>query len=759
MKTRTAGLSFAIATLLGASGPLYAQTAPSPSPSALLDEVVVTANKREEKLHDVAMSITAVGGDDLLHRQETGFNDFAAQVPGLSIEAVDAGRDRIVLRGQNVGSVGATIATTVDDIPFFMSGAQANGSFFSSDVDTFDLKRVEVLRGPQGTLYGAAAEGGLIKYVTNAPDPTRLEGAVYLGGETVDGGGTAGTAKGLINVPFWDGKAALRVSAVEEGLPGWIDNETTGQKDVNHGEKYSLRGSLLITPVDALTIRVTAFNQGLKVHGDNSVEVVGAAAAPSAPPANQYDLFNGYQHGSFVEHTIDNQLEYYALNVEYGFNAATLLSATSYGRIDHVFVDDVSDANLIPGVTYSEYLGGAVYGQPIIVAGNQHEFVHKFNQELRLTSKPGSTLFGHAFDWQGGAFFTRETTLLAQPFNAFSETATTVPLAPPLGGDNVAADYKETAFFADVTYHFSSAFDVELGGRSTLTQQNQQTSFTCCVLFGPADTTFPGLYSSQTSRTWSGAPRWHINDDVLVYARVATGFRPGGPNLPTPTLPTPPAFKADSTRNYELGIRADVFDKAVTIDLAAYDIEWKDIQILEIVATPNGPNGINGNAGNARSSGVEWNFAWRPVSALTIQLLGAYTNAKLTVDAAGLNANSGDKLPYVPDVSSTLNVDYKWNAFANVTGFAGATWAYTGTRYSGFSPSAPIESHAKLPTYNALNLRLGLEGVHYSAEVFANNMTNSKGITEYENESGPNQTGLATFIQPRTIGIQLGAKF
>lgn len=755
MKICRFGIAVAAAGLTLVGGPAFAQSA---TPAVSLDEVVVTATKREEKLHDVAMSITAVSGDELARRNESGFTDFAAQVPGLSIEALNAGTSRVILRGQNVGSVGATIATTVDDIPFFMSGAQADGSFFSANIDTYDLNRVEVLRGPQGTLYGAAAEGGLIKYVTNLPNLTAYEGAVTAGTEIVDGGQSAGIVKGLINMPFWDNKAAVRISAVGQGLPGWINDPVTGQKNINHGDKFSLRGSLLVTPIEDLTIRATVFNQGLTVRGADSVEVVGAAAVPTSPPANQFEPVNGLSRGTGVTDVISNSLEYYALNIDYAFKWATLMSATSYGKISERSMLDLSDNNLAPGVSYAAYLGAAAYGQPIYVQGNQLEYLHKFNEELRLTSRPGSTLFGHGFDWQGGAFFTRETTLLNQPFDARDATDPSTILAPALGGAAISADYKETSVFADVTYHFSSAFDVEIGGRDTSVKQNQQTSFLCCILYGPTYT-FQPIESSESSRTWSLAPRWHVTDSTLVYARVATGFRPGGPNIPTPTLPTPPSFRADTTRNYELGVRSDLFDRSLTVDVAVYDIEWKNVQILGVVETSSGPVGINGNSGNARSKGLEWNILWRPLRGLDVGVLGAYTDARLRGDAPGLGAFSGDQLPYVPDVSSTLNLDYTWKAFDNASAFAGASWTYTGARYSGFSPSPAIESHAKLPTYNTLRLQVGVDTGHYSVELYGNNLTNSRGITEYANQGGSNQTGLATFIQPRTYGVQLGAKF
>src|SRR6202046_1793391 len=223
-----------------------------------LDEIIVTASKRDEKLHDVAMSVTALGADELTLRQATGFLDWAAQVPGLSLQTSDPAFSRLIIRGENVGSVGAQVATTVDDIPFFMSGAQADGAFFSANVDTYDLQRIEVLRGPQGTLYGAAAEGGIIKYVTNLPNLNKVEGDVSVGGQTVDGGSTVGNVKGMINLPFWDNKAALRVSAVESQLPGWIDNPQLGASNINSGSSYSIRASLLVQPVSAFPAPGTA---------------------------------------------------------------------------------------------------------------------------------------------------------------------------------------------------------------------------------------------------------------------------------------------------------------------------------------------------------------------------------------------------------------------------------------------------------------------------------------------------------------------
>jgi outer membrane receptor protein involved in Fe transport len=594
--------------------------------------------------------------------------------------------------------------------------------------------------------------------VTNPPDPKKLEGAVSVGGVTVDKGTTEALANGFVNVPFWDEKAAFRLSAVVEGVPGWIDNTANGDKDVNHGTKHSVRASVLLKPDDAWKIRATVFDQVLEAKGGQSTQVVGSALTPTAPPPNKFDQIDGYNNQFAWPHHVSNHLTYYALNVEYGWSAATFMSSTSYGEIKNSFTADFSNLNLAPGVTYADFLSAAVYNTPMVMAQRQTEFLHKFNQEFRLTSNPGSTLFDHGLDWQGGAYFSRETLGLNQFFDARDAANTQTVLAPPLGGANIPADYNEWAVFADFTYHFTETFDLELGGRESGTKQHSQVSLYCCVLFGP-DNVYPKFDSSENKFTWSVAPRWHITPDTMLYARVATGYRPGGPNLPTPTLPNPPNMLPDSTRNYELGLRSELLNRTVSIDVAVFYIDWKDVQILSLVETPSGPVGINGNSGTARSAGVEWNLAWMPIQGLTLSLLGAYTDAKLTSDAPGLGAMDGDKLPFVPDVTTTLNIDYSWRAFGGFDGNVGGSWTYMGTQYTGFSPSPPVEAHVKLPTYNTLKLQAGIDNGKWNAQIYGANLTNEKGISTYANFGGPNQTGQATFIQPRTFGLQVGMKF
>jgi outer membrane receptor protein involved in Fe transport len=256
--------------------------------------------------------------------------------------------------------------------------------------------------------------------------------------------------------------------------------------------------------------------------------------------------------------------------------------------------------------------------------------------------------------------------------------------------------------------------------------------------------------------TYSVAPQWHLDENSMLYARVATGYRPGGPNaLPPAAPPTiPREYGADRTTNYELGARSTQLDGRLSIDIAAFIVNWTNVQLLEDVDQ----TGIDGNGGTARSEGVEWKFEFIPVRGLSVQWDGAYTDAHLTSPAPAVNAQSGAPLPYVPKWSTALNGDYTWPLFADYKGFVGATWSFVGTRSTDFA-SSPTATQLQLPSYDTVDLRLGLDQGHYRASLYAKNLADAHGITSYFTGVAPNGAADVTVIQARTIGITLSAKF
>ena len=745
-----------------------------------LQEVVVTAQKREEKLHDVPMGITAVTTEELQKQQLVSLEDLQSKVPGLSLTSVEPGTTRVTLRGQNVGGVGSTVTTYIDDTPFGSSNALANGFGFTGDFDTWDLERVEVLRGPQGTLYGAGSEGGLLKYVTNPPDPTKFAAAVQAGGEDVAHGEGAGSGKGMINLPIGE-RAAFRLSGYYESLPGYIDDPSLGKKDLNHGYRDGVRAALLVNLTDTLSIRLNAFGQDLHTDGSPSTDVVGATNLSPAP-ANQLQPQHGdFDQQRFIGEPDTFKYRIYSGTLNWNIGWGTFTSITSYGTTDqNGLADETSvpaNPQMGPGTgTFGDVVTTLLpFIPPPLPAGatataglaeTQATNIKKWTQELRLASSTAQTL-----EWQVGAFFTRESSSLGQTLPVFYiPTLVYAPLPSSLGGPSLEnatleALYREWAGFAELTYHFNPQWDLALGGRWSENKQSANEIITGVLpTLGGTPQELSSGDSTDTDFTYSIAPRWHVSQDTMVYGRIASGYRPGGPNdLPFNAPPSVPrTYEADKTTNYELGLRTDLLDKRLSVDVAAFLVDWKKIQLFEFIQVAGTPGfGINANGGTARSKGLEWTLAATPLTGLTFTLTGAYVDAYLTSPATEAGGNEGDRLPYVPKWSTSLDGAYTWRAFADYSAFAGATWSYFGSRFNDFSTTAALEPdpRAELPSYNTVNLRAGLENGRWTFELYGKNVGDTRGIAYYINAGAPNYGGLLNYIQPRTFGALVTARF
>jgi iron complex outermembrane recepter protein len=736
-------LRLAMLAALGAAGPFLSQVsaaldAAPPADSDALQSITVTAEKREEALKDVPMSITALGGGELDRLQDRSFSDYAAMVPGLSLVSDNGGVTRLTLRGQNAGGDGSTVAVYIDESPFGSSTALLNGSILTGDFDTWDLQRIEVLRGPQGTLYGANSEGGLLKFVTTAPVLGSFSGAVETTGESVDHGGQGGDVRAVVNLPLGD-KIAVRISGFDQDVPGYIDDPLMGRTDVNDGHKYGGRASVLAAPTDDLSIRVTASSQQSKYEGSNNVDINPVTLQPSHGDLTQERYV--FEPSSF-------KYENYNATINWNAGPFSILSTTSYGRLDTDQVNDVTNVLLAPPdpTTYGVVLSGA-FGEPVGAVLDNSADLEKFTQELRVSSSASDRL-----EWQFGGYYTRETGLLDQHLNGF-----TMPDNASLGNLELVtleSTYKEWAAFANVTYHFNSQFDAQLGGRWSTNEQTGTENISGPLAGAPTQFSTP---SNGHILTYSLAPRWHVDANTMVYARLSTGFRPGGPNVLPPGLPpnVPLEYGSDKTTNVELGIRSTQLNGLLSIDVAAYHINWTNIQLIELVDGL----GVNSNGGEARSQGLEWTFGYVPLHGLTFNWVGAYTNAKLTTDAPGVSGVAGDPLPFSPKWSTALNGDYEVAAFADYKAFVGATWSYVGSRRTDFGSSVNTLEQVALPSYNTYEARVGLDNNHYRVSLYGKNLGDSRGITSYLSSGAPGLQGEAGVIQPRTFGVTLSAKF
>jgi iron complex outermembrane recepter protein len=711
-----------------------ASASASANDDTTLETIIVTAEKREERLQDVPMSVTALGGGELDLMQARDFADYAALVPGLSLQTAQPGNTRLTLRGQNTGGDGSTVAVYIDESPFGSSNALANGSFNTGDFDTWDMQRIEVLRGPQGTLYGANSEGGLLKFVTNAPVLGSLSGAAEVTGQSIDHGGNGGDVRAMVNLPLGN-IAAFRISGFDQDVPGYVSDPLTGERDLNDGHKEGGRASLLVDPTDALSIRLTAASQQAKYNGTNLVDV---------NPVTLQALYGNLTQERFLQEPSSFKYENYNATIDWRPGPLSVLSSTSYSILN---TDSDLDATPLYGG-----LAGALFGLPTAGALlDDNVGLDKFTQEIRLTSSATNPL-----EWQVGGYYTRETSVLNEHLNAV-----TLPSASLLGlveQPLLDSVYKETAGFGDLTYHFNSQFDIQVGGRYSHNEQTFAQTTTFNSLISPTPQYVPGS-SNGNVFTYSVSPSWHVDANTMVYVRVATGYRPGGPNDVPPAAPptVQREYGADKTTNVEVGIRSTQLDGIFSIDVAAYHVDWKNIQLLELVDTFN----INANGGTARTQGLEWTFGYVPVRGLKFQWIGAFTEANLTSPAPALDANSSDPLPYAPKWTTALDGQYEWAAFAGFNGFVGATWSYVGSRSSDFASSPPATDPGQLvlPSYNTTAVRLGLENDRYRVMLYGKNLTDARGITDYISTSGGSPYSTISVIQPRTVGLALSAKF
>lgn len=729
------------ALLAVASVPADAQSATGDGNAT--PDIIVTAQKREQKIQDVPSSVAVVTSTELSRANIVTLQDVASKVPGFNIVQGAAGPVgvRLILRGQNTGGQGAVVATVIDDIPISSTSSNAGSGAFGTDINTYDMSRIEVLRGPQGTLYGASSEGGLVKYVTNAPDLQRIHASAELLGSIVEHGGEGGALRGMVNVPILTDVAALRISAYDQYDAPWINNLLGGQRQSNGLLRNGGRASLLLKPIDNLTIRLFAIIDNIRGRGASQVTFNGRTSA------DPFGLPIGYAFNSYrpLPSRVSSQI--YAANIHYAASFASLQSITSYSRQKTFYQNEVLG------------LANAFAPNSTVVFSATYPLT-KVNQEFRVASLPSSHLLGLPFDWQLGAYYTRESVP-----NEFYYDAVDKQSGAQLRNVLIATGdvtYREIATYADTTLHILPTLELGLGGRYFWNRQLVRDLQGGPLLGTPTPVQQPTKTSAESGGIFSTSAKWKFTPDASLYARVASGYRPGGPvrSVFGVSIPLPATFKSDSTINYEVGVKGQFFDRRLTVDVAAFLIDWSDVQVTTRVTAGAVTANVVGNGGTARSQGLEWAFSLRPVRGLTLGTSGAYTDAKLTADAVGIGGFNGQQLPYVPKIAATVTADYDTPLTPGATGLIGGTWSFTGPRYSDFAV-ATLNNHLRIPAFSQLEVHAGLRFGHYGVEVFGRNLTDARGITFYNPIGVDVGGGLGSggIIQPRTMGIKLNVTY
>jgi outer membrane receptor protein involved in Fe transport len=734
-----------------------------------LEEIIVTAQKREQALAEIPMSITVLDGDILARQQADNFQDMLALVPGLSIVSATRGATRLTLRGINTGGVASTVGVYVADVPFGSSSGLANGAVLSGDFDTFDLARVEVLRGPQGTLYGASSLGGVMKYVPNPANMAKFEAKLQGSVESVKDADPGYALTGAINMPLGD-QFAVRASGfyrVDEGYIDSIGNNpiaalqdptvnvlegTLAREDINSADTYGGRIQALYQPSDEFSINLMALMQDIDSGAPNTVD---------GDPDTLAALNGSPVQSRYQEQFTDIAYRVYSATIDWDFDAASLQSVTSYGTFEQDFQLDTAIAAGLTGGPPLSALITLIFDDPntpevaplLSSILPQITSTDKWTQEFRLLSADSDT-----FEWLVGAYYTEEESLIDQTILAVEPgTQNLVAGFPTLAVANVASEYEEIALFANATWHLTEQFELSFGGRHSDNEQSA-TQNTDGPLAGGAPLTINGS-SSESPFTWSFSPRYTFNDNTSTYLRVATGFRPGGPNILPPAAPpgTPASYDSDSLTSYEAGLKTQSSNGLFALDFAAYYLDWDDIQLFAVV---NG-FGVNANGGTAVSKGVELTTAFMPTDDFVLSFNGAYTDAYLTQDTdPAVGGLDGDPLTFVPEWSFGLSGDYEWAVRGDSTAYVGGTLGYTGERPIGFDQRESDGSIREAGSYTTLNLRAGLRTERWNFELYGKNVTDETAITSVGTANTPatGRVDLGT-IRPQTFGLLVGVSF
>jgi outer membrane receptor protein involved in Fe transport len=726
---------------------------------ATLQEVVISAEKRSQKLIDVPMAVSVLSGNELNNDDVGSLADLASLVPGLSVDSGGApGSRQIVIRGINTTNYATTtsslVATYIDDMPVTASGAGYAEGIYGIDLNPYDVADIEVLKGPQGTVYGASAMGGIVKYTLKTPSLNGVSGNFGVDVGTIGNSNDPSWGiRGSANVPIPDEQLAFRVSAFYKLNAGWLDNVAPavyqdntipgtgpGAKDANSSvedggllsvlwkptESFALDGNLIIQDVDA----------------DNIAEV-NVDSATNAPTYGRYD-FSSHFPEPFTLRTFVS-----FLHAAWDLGFASLNSSTGWVKVSSRQPRDLSSA-------FGAYClpQGGLAGCPdypfstALALFVDTTSLSKFVEEIRLTSPSSEPI-----EWMAGGYYNREHSDYSETLPTFTPTFQALPLADNLLYDTAQVPYTETAAFGDASYKLTSKFEIGGGVR----QSTYKEDYFGSPIFGDFNNggalrSEPGPSVGVTN--WMADAKYQPTTHATLYTRVATGYRPGDgcDSCGIPSLHIPGLVKPDRTTDYEAGVKGDFFNHRLQVDTDAFVIDWVDIQLNQLTST-----GLSyaGNGGTARSQGFELTTQSRLLSGLQFNGTLAFTDAELTQDAPGAGGKNGDQLPGSPRWQGTAALDYAYTLNERSTLLLGGDYRYRSRVFNYFPSSG---NPYPMSGYSVEDLYAGIEFGAVSVRLYAKNVLNTQaytGLLYVDNPASPKFVP----VQPRTLMLSVDTSF
>ena len=773
-------LSAAIAAVLTGTPVLAADI-----PNEGLDEVVVTANKlNSQKVLDLPISIQAISGDALQRAGDSEFMDIAGQIPGLSVQDLGPGDKKYVIRGIN--STGDSTAGIYYGEAVISGSNADDGGGFQSDIRLYDLDRIEVLRGPQGTLYGASSMSGTIRFVPKTPDLNNIGGYLTLeGSETAHASGNY-NFNGAINLPIIDGVLAVRLVGWKVDNSGYINQIRVGQgvtglvnvgtaaapnyqsapipgvgflKGVNDDDTGGGRVMIRYQPMDSLTIDANYTAQTETSNGSSRYTPAGVTAFNGGPilPVQGCDLCNT----DVTQSPWSDNIKVFGLTAAYNTGFGTVTGTTNqFNRTTGFSFDStpvlVSFDVPVPAET--------VEPRTRKVNSSEIRFASDLNSPVNFVA--GVFREHESQDLAVNVIATGPNGLTTGPFS--SQNSADALNFPGVGntffGRTDTREDTEYAGFGEATWKVTDAWTAVGGIRYfTETLNGVQTQTHPFGGFPGAPNLVPVDDPTEKFNkvTWKFNTSYKVNEALLPYATVSTGFRSGGLNaVSEPFEPIPAAYAPDSLTNFEFGTKGRLFDGMFDYQADVYFIRWDNIQVQE--TTADGAFVYQGNAGRAHVKGVEFELTARPIEYLTATFTGSYQDAFLVkgADAAQKLLNptlgvTGDAIPNVPKVNLDLGLNYTRPITGEWLAMVAADISYRDAENAYFASNTQF--NVPLAPYAMGNVRLGAIYGPWSVTAFARNVTDKRAEISAINSSQDPDAFLT--IRPRTIGLTVTRKF
>jgi iron complex outermembrane receptor protein len=804
---RLLAIGVSTAALMASASPSLAQTgagAQGAGPGEVegQQDIIVTATKRASTVQDVPFSINAQTQEDIERSGSTTIEDLSRNVAGLSIQNLGPGQSQVSVRGVSAGQVVRDQPGVKEQVGIYLDESVISLSLFTPDIDLFDLNRVETLRGPQGTLFGSGSVGGTIRYITNQPDPDRLEGQVEANINLVDGDDFGGHLKGAINLPLSD-TAAVRAVGYHTEYGGFVNARREGggfDEDVNDGRRTGGRIALLFQPTEDISITPRVVYQEVRANGFNRQEVYNLYANPFTTTRPAVTFKEREQFLLLDERFKDDTL-IADLTASIGLGAVDLTSVTSYINRD-IFVG--RDASALSGSVTVDLRTLGIDQAAVLLPSNLVDTtdLKQWTQELRLSSSGSGP-----FQWVIGGFYSDVERLYSQRLptpgydaavdaalgaGTSASLANGFPANSPYNAD-IPYDIKQLAVFGEASYDLTERLTATVGARYY--DFEEERTFKSGGLFANGDNNVDKTKSDGVS------PRllvsYEATDRVTVNAQLAKGFRLGGVNDPlnlplcdggAPDGPDRrtfggfPTYDDETLWNYELGVKSQ--GRGFTFNAAAF---YTDIKNLQVTADAGSCSSrVVFNAEKAHTMGLEFELAASPVPGLDFSINGSLLQAEFdsTLESATgaviAGIREGNRLPSVPKFQISANASYSWPMDSlGGEAFVAASFQHVGSRYTqpadqednprtfvhglpfgGAPAGASTTLDLKLPDYQLVNLSVGVEmaqGLNLIA--YVNNLFDENPILSFDRERGGRARLGYSIGQPRTFGVTVRKRF